>query len=318
VKIVVAGGTGFIGQTLVAFLAGQKHEVCILTRRTNAPSTNTAAIRYERWDGATLGPWTRAIDECDALINLSGESLAGGSWSEERKKRIVASRVRTATAMVEALRNARRKGRVLLQASAVGFYGHGEEEVSDNGDPGQGFLADVCRAWEQPAHELLGGDTRVVWMRTSVVLDRDGGALPLMVMPFRFFVGGVLGTGRQWLSWIHLRDEVRAIAHVLLHEELSGPVNLTAPFPVTMREFAQAVGKALGRPAWLRVPSAIIDMAFGEQGRETLLSGVRAKPANLIRSGFVFAFPKIADALSQLYGRGIKRNDNRVRRSSKS
>ncbi len=306
-KIVVAGGTGFIGGALVAFLAGQKHEVCVLTRRTNAPCTNTASIRYERWDGAVAGQWTRAVDECDALINLSGESLAGGNWTEERKTRIVESRVQTATLLVEALRNAKRKERVLLQASAVGFYGHGDEEVNDNGEPGHGFLADVCQAWEQPARTLNGSDTRVVWMRSGVVLDRDGGALPLMVMPFRFFVGGVVGTGRQWLSWIHLQDELRAITHLLSHHELSGPVNVTAPFPVTMREFAKTVAKVLRRPALVPVPSSIIKLTFGEQGREMVLSGVRVKPAALLRSGFVFAFPKLVDALSQLYGRGNKK-----------
>ena len=306
-RVVVAGGTGFIGEALVAYIAGQKHEVCVLTRRANAPSTNTASIRYERWDGVSTGQWVRAVAECDALINLSGENLGEGSWTDERKKRILESRVQTATMLVEALQQAQRKERVLLQASAVGIYGHGDQEVNENGKPGQGFLADVCQAWEQPARVLLGSDTRVVWMRSGVVLDRDGGVLPLMVMPFRFFVGGVVGTGRQWLSWIHLRDEVRAIAHLLSHPELSGPINVTAPFPATMREFAQTVAKVLKRPALVPVPSTIIKLALGEQGREMVLSGVRAKPAALLRSGFAFAFPKLLDALSQLYNRGNKK-----------
>jgi uncharacterized protein (TIGR01777 family) len=303
-KIVVAGGTGFIGQALVDYLAGQKHEVCVLTRRANAPATDTASIRYERWDGVGLGQWTKAVAECDALINLSGENLGNSNWSDERKKRILDSRVQTAMVLVEALRNANPKERVLLQASAVGFYGNGDQEVNENGEPGQGFLAEVCQAWERPARALLGGGTRVVWMRSGVVLDREGGALPLMVMPFRFFVGGVVGTGRQWLSWVHLQDEVRAIAHLLSHRELSGPINLTAPFPVSMREFAHTVANVLKRPAFFPVPSAIISLALGEQGREMLLSGVRVTPAALLRSGFVFAFPKLMEALSHLYNFG--------------
>jgi uncharacterized protein (TIGR01777 family) len=303
VRVVVAGGTGFIGEALVAYIAGQKHEVCVLTRRANPPSTNTTSIRYEHWDGVSAGQWTRAVAECDALINLAGENLGEGSWTDERKKRILESRVQTATVLVEALRNVKRKERVLLQASAVGFYGHGDVEVNENGEPGQGFLAEVCQAWEQPARVLLDSDTRVVWMRSGVVLDRDGGVLPLMVMPFRFFVGGVVGTGRQWLSWIHLRDEIRAIAHLLSHQELSGPINITAPFPVTMREFAQTAAKVLKRPALVPVPATIIKMVLGEQGREMVLSGIRTTPAALLRSGFAFAFPKLLDALSQLYGR---------------
>jgi uncharacterized protein (TIGR01777 family) len=307
VKIVIAGGTGFIGSALVAYLAGQKHEVCVFTRKANAPSTNTPSIRYERWDGLSVGQWTRAVAECDALINLSGENLGEGNWTTQRKKQILESRVQTATILVEALRNAQRKERVLLQASAVGFYGNSDQEVNENGKPGQGFLADVCQAWEQPARRVLGSDTRVVWMRSGVVLDRYGGVLPLMVMPFRFFVGGVVGTGRQYLSWIHLQDEVRAIAHFLSHQELNGPINVTAPFPVTMREFAKTVAKVLKRPAVVPLPSAIIRLALGEQGREMVLSGVRAAPAALIRSGFVFAYPKLLDALSQFYSQGNKK-----------
>ena len=293
-KIVVAGANGLIGKALVRALSARGDQVTALVRKPQALAGATAV----QWDGRE-GSWASVIDGADAVVNLAGAGVADHRWTDDYKRQILESRTHSTKALVEAIGKAQVKPRVLVNASAVGFYGgRGDELVDETATPGTDYLAGVTRAWEE---EALRAPVRAVLLRTGIVLSREGGALAKMLPPFKAFVGGPIGNGRQWMPWIHLDDEVAAIVFAIDHQELQGPVNLTAPKPVTMGEFAKALGKVLHRPSWAPVPAAALKIVLGEFAN-VLVEGQRAVPAALQRAGFTFRFSELAAALEDLFG----------------
>jgi len=301
-RILLAGGTGFLGQPLVRRLVQEKHQVIILTRNPDhARSVGTGQAQLERWDARTVGPWAQRVEESDAVINLAGESLGAGRWTEARKARIINSRVEATRAIVSAIEGARKRPRVLINAGAVGYYGHVESEVVTESHPkGADFLANVVARWEEEASVAEAYGVRVVRLRMGIVLEKDGGALKRMMLPFKFFVGGTLGSGRQWLPWIHRDDVLNIILFALEHTELSGPMNLAAPEPVTMKEFCRALGKAMRRPSWVPVPPFLLRIALGEMA-DMVLTGQRAVPSKLEAAGYKFLYPRLDGALRAIF-----------------
>lgn len=297
-KIVLTGGTGFIGGRLIDELLSEHHDVVLLTRRKR--SEIAAAVQQEEWDGKTIGTWSREVDGADAFINLSGESLAARRWTHAQKERIISSRLNATRAVIEALRRASRKPSVLISASAVGYYGDVPDGIVTEDHPhGSGFLAETCTLWEAEALKAEEIGIRVARMRMGVILGKDGGALARMVLPFRLFVGGRLGSGRQWFSWIHLDDVVGAVLYVLNTPTLNGPINTTAPEPVTMNQFCLALGNVLARPSWIPVPEFILRLAVGEMSG-MVLSGQRVVPQKLLEQGFKFRHSSVLEALESI------------------
>lgn len=295
-KIVVAGGTGFLGARLVQAWRGAGHRVLVLTRRPRE-------VDQLAWaPGDARGEWTRALDDADAVVNLAGNGIADRRWTPERKRAILDSRVVATRALAGAIAAAPRPPRAFLSSSATGIYGTRDEQpATEETPPGSDFLAGVCRAWEAEANAAAPA-TRVVLLRTGVVLDRQGGALPQMALPFRFFVGGPIGSGRQSISWIHLDDWTAMVRWALETTSVSGPLNLTAPAPVTNKEFSRALGRAMRRPALLPVPAFALRLAFGEMADTLLLGGQRVLPAKAQRLGFAFRYATVDAALQAIYG----------------
>ena len=294
-NIVVAGGSGFLGTALVSALRGKGHTVSVLTRRARRPGDVA-------WSPAEPSEaWTSIVRDAGAVINLAGESLVGPRWTARRKASIRDSRVETTRALVSTI-VASPHPPVLISGSAVGIYGpRGDEPLTESTPAGSGFLAEVCIAWERAALDAARV-TRVVLLRTGVVLAKQGGALPPLALPFRFFVGGPVGSGRQYLSWIHLEDWVAMTEWALLTATVSGPLNVTAPAPVTNAEMAAALGRALGRPAWIPTPGFAVRLALGEMADAAILTGQRVLPAGARALGFEFRYGTIATALAAIYG----------------
>jgi hypothetical protein len=297
-KVVMAGGTGFIGRCLLHELLAGGDEVHLLLRTD--PGDLPRGIRTTRWDGRTMGDWARELEGADAIINLAGAPLAGGRWTRRRRDLLRRSRIEPTRLLVEAAGRMRRSPRVLVNGSAVGIYGDVPEGTVTEGSPrGSGFLADLCFQWEEAAYAAGDFGLRVVLPRPGIVLGAGGGALKRMLTPFRFFVGGVIGTGRQWVPWIHLDDMVGILRSALREEWMEGPINATAPGPVRMEELAEAIGEALRSPAWLPVPPLPLRLAFGKMS-SVLLTGQRAVPAKLLENAYRFRFPQLQEALRDL------------------
>jgi uncharacterized protein (TIGR01777 family) len=301
-RILVTGGTGFIGRALAHELVSAGFEVIALTRD---PGKSAALFGLDagtaRWDGRTAGSWAPLADGALAIVNLAGDNLAEGHWSRAKKARILSSRVESGAAVVAAVRATKQKPGVVVQASAVGAYGpRGDEELDELSPRGGGFLASVVEQWEDSTREVEAMGVRRAVIRSGLVLGRGAGVFPRLLAPFRLFAGGPLGSGRQWFPWIHIRDEVRAIRFLVEREELSGIFNLAAPDPLREIEFCRALGKALGRPCWLPAPAFVLTLLFGEKARETLLVGQRVLPRRLTQAGFVFNYPDAATALHNL------------------
>lgn len=294
-RLVITGGTGFLGSALVGRLRHDRHEVTVLTRNPRAPGEL-------QWNPAVpRGSWTTAIDGADAVIHLAGAPIAEGRWTERRKAAIHDSRIESTRTIVAAIASARRPPGVLVSGSAVGFYGdRGDEPVTEEAAPGSDFLARVAVEWEGEALAVPPA-TRLVLLRTGVALDRSGGALPKMALPFYFFAGGPLGSGRQYVSWIHRDDWVEMVCWALVTGRVTGPLNATAPNPVTNREFATTLGRVLRRPALIPTPAAALRLALGEMGDALLLSGQQARPAKALARGFTFRYPTLAAALREIF-----------------
>jgi hypothetical protein len=299
-KVVVAGGTGFIGKALVEHLLAGQHEVMLLTRDpSRAGITSRDTLVVEQWDARSGGGWENHLNGARAVFNFAGESI-GHRWTPARKQRIIDSRVHATRALVTAIGNSTEKPPVLVNASAVGFYGHvPQDEVTEDFGRGTGFLSDTVQQWEEEAMKASDRAVRVVLLRSGVVLGRGGGALARMILPFKMFVGGPMGSGEQWFPWVHIHDLVRAALHAAERPSLSGPVNLAAPQSVTMRTFCAALAKVLHRPSWLRVPGFALRLALGEMA-EMLLTGQRVVPRKLEKSGFKFSFPLLQQALEDV------------------
>lgn len=300
-RVVITGGTGLIGTALARELAEGGHEVVVLTRDPARATGLPAGVTAARWDGRTADGWGHLVAGA-GIVHLAGESIAAGRWTAERKRRIRASRVESGAAVVAAIRGATPRPAVLVQGSAVGYYGpRGDEPVDESAPPGNDFLAQVCVDWEASTAEAEPLGVRRAVARTGVVLARQGGALPKMLLPFRLFAGGPVGSGRQQLPWIQLADEVGAIRFLLERADARGPFNLTAPEPVSNRELARIAGRVLGRPAFFPTPAPLLRLALGEMA-DILLTGQRAIPKRLLELGYRFRFPTLEPALRDLLG----------------
>ncbi len=289
--ILISGASGLVGSALAQSLQAAGHQVRRLVRRR--PVAPDAAF----WDPAAGELDSGALDGIDAVVHLAGENVAGGRWTAARKQRILASRVDGTTLIAGAVAAAASPP-VLISASAIGFYGErGDQPVDETSAAGSGFLADVCRRWEAAVAPAIEAGARCVCLRIGVVLSRHGGALAKMLTPFRFGLGGVVGDGRQVMSWIHLDDLVGAIEHALATPDLNGPVNAVAPAPVSNREFTRTLGRVLRRPTMAPMPAPMVRLVFGEMGTELLLASARVVPARLTDSGFNFRFQNLESAL---------------------
>jgi uncharacterized protein (TIGR01777 family) len=299
-RVIIPGGTGLIGRALAADLVTAGYEVVLLSRNPARVSDLPAGVGVERWDGRTADGWGHLADGATAIVNLAGENLAGGRWTSERKQRIVRSRVDAGKAIVQAIKASVVKPGVVVQASGVGHYGpHGDEKLAETAPPGNDFGASVTLDWEASTAPIEALGVRRVILRSGVVLSTQGGALPRLMLPYRFFAGGPLGNGRQWFSWIHIADEVSAIRFLMEYPEASGPFNLSAPGATTNAEFGRALGRAMGRPSWIPVPAFAMRLLFGEMAT-VLLDGQQVVPERLLDLGFTFRFPQAEPALRDL------------------
>jgi len=302
-RVIITGGTGLIGRPLTRRLLALGYEVVVLTRSGREPSSGLIAsgASHVAWDGRTADSWGHLADGAKALINLAGENIGQGRWDAETKQRIRQSRLDAGKAVVEAVRQVKDKPEVLIQASAVGYYGsRGAETLTEASGPGRGFLAETARDWEQSAAFVETMGVRRVIIRTGVVLTPNGGALARMLPSFRMFFGGPLGDGKQFFPWIHLDDEVEAIRFLLECEDAIGAYNLTAPESVDMNGFSRELAKALHRPCFFRVPAFALRLAFGEMAEETILASCRARPERLLEAGFVFKHPSLVEAFREI------------------
>jgi uncharacterized protein (TIGR01777 family) len=297
--VAITGSSGLVGTALVDALAAEGHLVRRLVRR---PARD--AKREIRWDPAAGTIDAAQLAGVDAIVHLAGENLADHRWTEDVKARIRDSRIHGTTLLCQTVAGLTSKPPVLVSASAIGYYGdRGSEVVNESSSPGRGFLAELCQAWEAATHAARDADVRVVNLRLGVVLSRNGGALAKMLTPFKLGLGGVIGSGQQYLSWISLDDVVNAIQFALTAAALTGPVNAVAPQPVTNREFTKTLGRVLRRPTVFPMPAFAARLAFGEMADEMLLSGVRVEPHALSSAGFEFQHPQLELALRHAIGR---------------
>jgi uncharacterized protein (TIGR01777 family) len=293
-KIFITGGTGFVGKTLAPALIRSGHEVCILTRSRKG---DAPGVSWVEGDPAQKGKWQEAVREHEVIINLAGASIFT-RWTEEAKKKIRDSRIFTTRNLVEAMEGG--KVKTFFSTSAIGYYGfHGDENLTEESPPGADFLSLLARDWEAEAKEAEKKGCRLVVTRFGIVLGEKGGALGQMIPLFRKYLGGPLGNGEQWFSWIHIDDLTRAFLFLLEHPEISGPVNFTAPNPVRNKELAQWLGRIMGRPAFLPAPGFMLKLVLGEFG-SILLKGQRVLPRKLSEAGFSFTYPAIDPALRQV------------------
>lgn len=303
-RIIITGGTGFIGRPLSQRLVDRGNEVICLTRNASAANEKWGnRIKFVDWNGRNALGWGGYAEGASAILNLAGESIATGRWNTQKKQRILQSRVSAGEAVVRAVQSAKREPEVIIQASAIGFYGNrGDKVLDETSPPGKGFLAEVTKKWEAST-EAVETRTRRLIIRTGMVLGPNGGALVRLVQPFRFFLGGHAGTGEHWNSWIHIEDVIQSILFLMERKDLSGVFNLIAPCPLKNKDFCQTIGKVLGRPSWLPVPGFFLKLIFGELAKEVLLSGQRVYPKRLEDSGYKFIFPKPKKALADVLGR---------------
>jgi uncharacterized protein len=297
-RIVVTGGTGFIGRTLCEALAGDGHQVTLLTRNVGRASRLSGPlVTAVEWNGREMGCWEQSLEGAEAVINLAGAPIADARWTDARKELLVESRVLTTNLLVRAMSRRSPKPGTLISASGIGYYGASDDGVLDENAPrGQGFLADLSQAWEAEALRVEGFGSRAVLLRTGMVLDQDGGALPKMMLPFRLFLGGPIMPGTQWISWIHRRDLIGLIRWALANPAVSGPVNAVAPEAVTMTRFSETLGRVVHRPSWLPVPSLALKIAFGELAT-LMTTGQRVSPAKVLAGGYVYEYPTLDTAL---------------------
>jgi uncharacterized protein (TIGR01777 family) len=293
-KIFITGGTGFVGKTLAPALIRSGHEVCILTRSGKGDSSG---VSWVEGDPAQKGKWQEAVREHEVIINLAGASIFT-RWTEEAKKKMRDSRIFTTRNLVEAMEGG--KVKTFFSTSAIGYYGfHGDENLTEESPPGADFLALLARDWEAEAKQAEKKGCRLIVTRFGIVLGEKGGALGQMIPLFQRYLGGPLGNGRQWFSWIHIDDLTRAFLFLLEQPEISGPVNFTAPNPVRNKELAQWLGRIMGRPAFLPAPGFMLKLVLGEFG-SILLKGQRVLPRKLLQAGFPFSYPEIDRALRQV------------------
>ena len=295
-RIAVTGATGLVGSALSERLLKEGNEVLVVTRRRDLSSPLTVVL----WDPERGELDTSALEGIDAVVHLAGETIAE-RWTQAKKERIRASRVEGTRFLVDGLKSLSKPPSVLVGSSAVGFYGsRGDEDLDETSEPGTGYLPEVCQAWEAATTRACELGTRVVNLRTGIVLSTKGGALAKMLLPFKLGLGGPVGSGKQWMSWAHIDDVVGGYHFALHQAELSGVVNLTAPTPVRNAEFTKALGRALGRPAFLPAPGFALKLVFGEMAQDLLLDGQKVLPRRLESAGYKFQHPDLDEALADV------------------
>jgi uncharacterized protein len=293
-KVAIAGGTGFVGSAVVAKLRSLGHSVVVLTRD---PQAAKAKLGSEGIEFATYSELNSALSGCDGVVNLAGEPIAENRWTSQVKQAILDSRIKTTEAIVAAINQTNPKPQVLVNASALGFYGTSETATFDEtSNAGDDFLSEVCQAWETAAQQVK--EARLVTLRLGIVLG-DGGALGKMLPPFRMFAGGPIGTGKQWFSWIHIDDLVNLIVTGLTDSQMQGTYNATAPNPVRMTHVCEVLGQALKRPSWLPVPAFALDLLLGD-GAKVVLEGQQVLPKRLVEQGFAFQYQDINQAIAAI------------------
>ncbi len=308
-RVIITGGTGLIGRALANSLAKDHHEVIVLGRNVNKTSGLDGSVKVVQWDAKSAQGWASLVDGAGAIVNLAGESIAGEGfpperWTPERKRRIHDSRVNAGKAVVEAISAAQNKPGVLIQSSAVGYYGtHGDQDITEESPAGGDFLGQVCKEWEASTNAAEKMGVRRCVVRTGLFLSSKGGVLPQMALPFRLFAGGPIGSGKQQIPWIHLDDHIAATRFLIDNPSASGVFNLSAPNPLSNADFGRAIGRALGRPYWLPAPGFAFRLAFGELSM-LLLEGQRAVPRRLQEMGFTFRYSEAEAALRDLFTQG--------------
>jgi uncharacterized protein len=296
-RVLIPGGSGMLGRRLASNLAADGAEVVFLSRTPERAGPLPEGVRAVRWDARTADGWGHLADGAAAIINLAGESLAGGRWTKERKEKIVRSRTDAGAAVVEAVRGAANKPGLVIQVSGVGYYGAHQDEVLTEGDgPGGDFGAQVCVQWEEATAPVEAHGVRRAVIRTGVVLSPEALALRRLALPYRFFVGGPLGSGRQWFSWIHVADFIAGVRFLMERPDAGGVFNLSSPGPLTNADFGKVLGQVMGRPSWIPVPASAMRLLFGELA-SVLLEGQRVVPKRLLDLGFQFRFPAADPAL---------------------
>jgi len=302
-KVAITGATGFVGSRLVERLHSEGNQLLVLTRNLSAAQKRFPASTFPNLEivayTLTDGPWQQALAGCDGVVNLAGESISEGRWTPQRKQEILNSRQLGTRKLVEAMARANPKPSVLVSASAIGFYGTSETTTFDEtSPPGDDFLAQVCQAWEAEAKKVTATGTRLVILRFGIVLG-TGGAIAKMLPPFKLFAGGTIGSGRQWLSWIHLDDLVNLIVQALTQSDLEGVLNATAPNPVRMAEFCQTLGQVLNRPSWLPVPGFALEALLGDSA-VVVLEGQQVLPKRTLTNNFEYQYSQVKQALEAI------------------
>ena len=307
-KVAITGATGFVGSRLVELLNAEGHQLLVLTRNPTAAqkvfSNSVPNVEIIAYTPTESGSWQQAIAGCDAVVNLAGEPIAEERWTLERKQEILQSRQLGTQKIVEAIAIANPKPSVLINASAIGYYGTSETATfEETSSPGNDFLAQVCQSWEAEATKVIATDTRLVILRLGIVLGM-GGAIAKMITPFKLFAGGPIGSGRQWFSWIHRDDLVNLILQALTRSDIEGVLNATAPNPVRMAEFSMALGQVLKRPSWLAVPSFALEALLGD-GAMVVLEGQQVLPKRTLATGFKYQYPEVKQALEAILLKGV-------------
>ncbi len=304
-RIIVTGATGFIGKALCFRLLEEKYDVVALSRsKEKGEKIFGTDVTVVEWDGKNSEAWQDYANGAYAVVNLAGENIGSGRWTQKRKQSIIQSRLDAGKAIVEAVKSVEKKPRVIIQASAIGYYGsRGDELIDESSSPGDGFLVEVVKRWEHSTQEVETLKVRRVIVRSSIVLGKEGGVFLRLVKPFRFFVGGHLGSGKQWFSWIHLEDEVKAILFLIKREDLRGVFNLTAPHQLIQKDFFHILAKVMKRPSWFPVPGFVLRLIFGEMAKDTLLSSQRVAPRRLLEAGYRFLYPQAGLALNEILGK---------------
>ena len=299
-RIIITGGTGLIGRSLVSNLA-KDYEVVVLSRSPEKHQQNMpSSVKLVQWDAATAAGWGELADGAFAIINLAGAGIADKRWSEERKQLLLVSRLSAGRAVVEAVTQAEQKPKVVMQASAVGYYGdRGDEILTERSTAGNDFPAQISVPWEQSTASVADMGVRHIIIRTGIVLSTKGGALPKLTLPYNFFAGGPMGDGTQWMPWIHLEDEIRAIRFLMEDADAEGVYNLCAPAPVMNKVVAQKLGLVMDRPALVKAPAFALKLALGEMSA-VVLHGQRVIPERLIAEGYKFRFSDVETALRDL------------------
>ena len=306
-KVAITGATGFVGSRLVERLHKQGHRILVLTRNTSSaqkvfPAGAFPNVEIVAYTPTISGSWQDALAGCDGVVNLAGEPIAEERWTPEQKQKILNSRQLGTQKIVEAIAKANPKPSVLVNASAIGYYGTSETAIFDEtSSSGRDFLAQVCQAWEAEAQKVKDAGVRLVILRLGIVLG-NGGALGKMITPFKLFAGGPLGSGRQWFSWIHLDDLVNLILQALTNPDMAGVYNATAPNPVRMAGLSQTWGQVMQRPSWLPVPGFALEALLGD-GAMVVLEGQQVMPKRTLEAGFEYEYPNLQPALSQIMGK---------------